>query len=555
MKRFAFTALLFTALLCRAGEDKPLHPVELHPFPELALPALQEPLGGTLILHGGGKLSPEITEGFLRLAGGESARIAVIPTAGEDADKATAENRRTLFGDASLKELFVLHTNDRARADSEEFSAPLRNATGVWIEGGQQARLEAIYGGTQVERELLALVARGGVIFGTSAGAAIFSKTMIRSDNPARPGAPSLGRGFAFLENIIVDQHFAQRIRRGRLEKAITQLTRGYAGLGIDEDTAVVVLRRTLVVIGNGNATMLLPASAQHPQSEPRPMKIEILKPRKPVDLLAISRAALARAEGAFPPKVAPAPEVPEGGLLVIGGSGISDEGTRRFLEHIGGVTAPIVVVSTALDDDPPAQPYEFRLLQKLGATDVTVVHARTRADSETAAVLDPIRRAKGLWFSGGRQWRLVDKYLGTAAEREMHALLARGGAIAGGSAGATIQGDYLVRGNPLGNMEMMVEGYEQGLGFLKGVAVDQHFTQRNRFSDMTAFKAAVPQYLGIGLDENTALVVKGHIAEVVGEHAAAFYGESVPPPEGKPEFVVVKSGESYDLKERRKRP
>ncbi len=95
--------------------------------------------------------------------------------------------------------------------------------------------------------------------------------------------------------------------------------------------------------------------------------------------------------------------------------------------------------------------------------------------------------------------------------------MLRRGGVIGGSSAGATIQGDYLCRGSPLNNTDMICEGYERGLGFLPGVAIDQHFAQRKRFADMTALVKTYPQLLGIGIDESTAIVVQGSVAEVMG--------------------------------------
>src|SRR6185503_9721117 len=115
--------------------------------------------------------------------------------------------------------------------------------------------------------------------------------------------------------------------------------------------------------------------------------------------------------------------------------------------------------------------------------------------------------------------------------------VLARGGVIGGSSAGATIQGDYLVRGAPAGPNIMMCEGYERALGFLPGVAIDQHFSARNRFKDMTAFMARYPQYLGIGIDESTALVVQGSTAEVLGRGKVHFYDRRVPLKEGANDY------------------
>ncbi len=95
----------------------------------------------------------------------------------------------------------------------------------------------------------------------------------------------------------------------------------------------------------------------------------------------------------------------------------------------------------------------------------------------------------------------------------------------------------------------MMCEGYERGLGFLPGVAIDQHFTQRKRFADMTALMKTYPQLLGIGLDEATAIIVKGHEAEVMGKNRVHFYDARRKVEEGQPDYESVAPGGHYDLK------
>jgi cyanophycinase len=173
-------------------------------------------------------------------------------------------------------------------------------------------------------------------------------------------------------------------------------------------------------------------------------------------------------------------------------------------------------------------------------------------AEIEDPKNLEILKKAKGIWFGGGRQWRFVDAYAGTKAEEAFREVLKRGGVIGGSSAGATIQGEYLCRGSPLGNLEMMCEGYERGMAFLPGVAIDQHFSQRKRFADMTAMMKAYPQYLGIGIDEATALIVQGHVAEIMGKNKVQFYDRKKPVEDGKPDYEVVRPGGKYDLKERK---
>lgn len=203
---------------------------------------------GSLVIAGGGDLPEEVTNHFLELAGGEKAKIVVIPTASAKADlpDATVDN----FWYAKRKGIFrILHTRDRDVADKDEFVQPLKEATGVWISGGVQARLSAAYGGTKVETELEKLYQeRGGVIGGTSAGAAVMTNVMIEGgDLEAK-----IGRGFGFLKgNRIIDQHFSKRGRQGRLKHAM-YLYPGYEGIGIDEGTALVITQGKICVAGAG---------------------------------------------------------------------------------------------------------------------------------------------------------------------------------------------------------------------------------------------------------------------------------------------------------------
>src|SRR5207253_8329145 len=152
------------------------------------------------------------------------------------------------------------------------------------------------------------------------------------------------------------------------------------------------------------------------------------------------------------------------------------------------------------------------------------VLHTRDRAQANSAGFVEPLRHASGVWVTGGRQWRLVDAYLGTAVEREIKALVARGGVVGGGSAGATIQGSFLVRGapgnagNPNGdNTIMMSPGHETGFGLLPNSAIDQHVNTRGRRADLGAVISAHPELLGIGIDESAAIVVHRDAFFVVG--------------------------------------
>ena len=133
-----------------------------------------------------------------------------------------------------------------------------------------------------------------------------------------------------------------------------------------------------------------------------------------------------------------------------------------------------------------------------------------------------------------------------------MKEVLRKGGVIGGSSAGASIQGRYLARANPLANFDIMAPGYERGLGFLSGVAIDQHFSQRGRQKDLTELVNRYPRLLGIGIDETTALIVRESVGSVVGNGKVHFYDRSRPVLPNQPDYIALPAGYSYDLVQRR---
>ena len=139
---------------------------------------------------------------------------------------------------------------------------------------------------------------------------------------------------------------------------------------------------------------------------------------------------------------------------------------------------------------------------------------------------------------------------MGMRTQREIENVLARGGVIGGSSAGATIQGSYLVRGAREGNETMMAKGYEEGFGYLRGVAIDQHLLVRGRQEDLVGVIEAKPGLLGLGLDEPTAIVVKGDRFLVIGDTVVGIYDGK--DHDGK-RYYFIKSGEQFDLRERRR--
>lgn len=253
----------------------------------------------------------------------------------------------------------------------------------------------------------------------------------------------------------------------------------------------------------------------------------------------------------------------PKNGTLLIIGGAAKDIFYVKFMELIGGPDEPIVVIPTATSSNVLSDDYLARFksgFTKRGFTNVVVLHTRDRDVANSDEFTSVINNAKGVWFSGGRQWRHADSYLNTKAHEAFVSLLDRGGVISGSSAGATIQGSYLARGDTKTNTIMMGD-HEEGLNFLTNVAIDQHLLARNRQFDIFEILDNKPELLGIGLDENTGIIVTGDEFEVLGvSYVAIFDGTRWSPdrdttyvlPKGAHEFYLLKNGDKYDLKNRK---
>ncbi|MBD3414666.1 MAG: cyanophycinase [Candidatus Aminicenantes bacterium] len=241
----------------------------------------------------------------------------------------------------------------------------------------------------------------------------------------------------------------------------------------------------------------------------------------------------------------------PENGALVIVGGAMKDPVIlERFMELAGGPEVPVVIIPTAGGADHYNQNWRgLRQFKRAGFENLTLVHTYDRDQADSEEFVRPIKKARGVFFTGGRQWRLVDAYLNTLVHIELWALLERGGVIGGSSAGATIQGSYLVRGDTKTNTIMMGD-HTEGMGFIKNTGIDQHLLKRNRQFDLLEVVEAHPDLLGIGIDEDTAIVVRGDRCEVIGQGYVAIYDTSKHiPPSGQ--FYFLAPGDRFDLKNR----
>ncbi len=239
------------------------------------------------------------------------------------------------------------------------------------------------------------------------------------------------------------------------------------------------------------------------------------------------------------------------GSLVLQGGVGLNHAIDSAFVALAGGAASHIVVIPTASvgDAGPPGMETFLarRMKESLGVAAVTVLHSLDRATSDSDRFVEPLRSATGVWILGGFPERLVHSYLGTRTERAIRELLDRGGVVGGESAGAMIQASWLDTTDDEFTPEIrgLIQTYGRGgFGFLTRAAVFPHFDKRGSEAAVK-FSAEYPDQLGIGIDEETALIVKGDRAQVVGQGTVNMY-DGRRRNDASP--LVLRSGDRYDL-------
>jgi cyanophycinase len=250
-------------------------------------------------------------------------------------------------------------------------------------------------------------------------------------------------------------------------------------------------------------------------------------------------------AQGAV--KVGPA----RGTVIVVGGGAMGPEIVNAFIDAAGGPEAIILDVPNAGGDTIVA-PNTGQPWRNAGAKNVTVLFTRDRRIADTDSFTAVIRKAGGVWFEGGRQFHLVQDYGGTKTERAIMELLDRGGVVGGSSAGASILGDFMVRGAPSSDNTIMdYPGYETGFGYLRNVGIDQHVVARSRLPDLAdSIITRYPTMLGISADEGTAWIIRGDTGRIIGRNKAFVYNGATHDADAP--FLTLYPGDRYDLNARR---
>ncbi len=250
-------------------------------------------------------------------------------------------------------------------------------------------------------------------------------------------------------------------------------------------------LSKTKSLVGGGVLLLLLLSSA---------LMIQVFQSPKPLS------AAQTTCDG----------RIPGGSLVIAGGGCVTAEIRQRFFELAGGAKARIVVIP-AIDPAPGTEDNWLAPWRSVGATHVEFCNAPDRATANTARFCAALNQATGVWFSGGYQDLLAARYVDTAVQKCLQEVLCRNGVVGGCSAGAAILSRVMIQEGENQPIEA------RGLGLIPNAVVDQHFLQRNRLWRMQLLLEAHPNLVGLGIDENTALVfeVRTERLSVVGESYA----------------------------------
>ncbi|MDA7541413.1 Type 1 glutamine amidotransferase-like domain-containing protein [bacterium] len=402
-----------------------------------------------------------------------------------------------------------------------------------------------------LKRGFSQLLQRSGTLVAEGQWAKLISKRYLKNGD-----LPEAYEGLDLFPDSIVDTNFETQQDVRRLKSALVAFPKS-VGIGISNDTTLVCSGRKCFVLNQGKAKFLLSANTRQPQREQtiQPARNRREMTASLVDLTQWRRDAIDRELEPFPPATPKPPVVENGTLVIVGGGGMPRNLMSQIVDMAGGPEkAKMVYVPCAEQDDVGETQRTVEAWKRMGVKHATFIHTkdRNKANSDEE-FLAPLKDATGIWFGGGRQWNFADSYYGTKAHQLMKDVLKRGGVIGGSSAGASIQARYLARATPIGNFQIMAPGYERGgLGFISGVAIDQHFSQRGRQKDMTTLMAKHPQLLGIGLDEATAIIVKKSNAKVVGRGKAHFYDRNLPVYPDRPDYVALPAGSEYELSERK---
>lgn len=259
----------------------------------------------------------------------------------------------------------------------------------------------------------------------------------------------------------------------------------------------------------------------------------------------------------------------PQGQLLIIGGAE-DKEGDcqilREFVRRSGGTKARIAVMTAATSLPEEVGDNYIRVFERLGAEDVRVVSTRERRDSEDPRAIEAVEQATGVFFTGGDQAQIIRSMKDTPLDEAIHRRYQEGIIVGGTSAGAAMMPDIMiVEGDSETNPRFDAADMGPGMGFLPGIVIDQHFSQRGRLGRLISALAQEPAVLGFGIDENTSILVSNNQFEVIGAGAVTVVDESTATHSNADEILkdeplalcgarlhILPNGYKFDLKTRK---
>lgn len=484
-------------------------------------------LKGSLMLAGYGTTPESALEAFVQLCGGFDVDVAVVSMRGKPR---SAQRWRKL----GVRRVVAIGKNSK---NDPGLAVSMLGVSGVWFEDAATA----LQGDVLFEALLHNVLKLGGAVGGSGAGAVALASSTA---------------GFAMLPRSKVHLLKAADLH-GTCEEidGLMVAADGLVGWQIPKETALVVHHGRRVCAFGSGAVVARVAAAESWSARratiPGQDAYEYGRLAYEIDLLGWLRSAQDRTGPIFPAKKVAKPKLKRGTVVLSGGGGVQSPTWRRFIEAAGGKDAAIVCIPTSGNSSGAEVPssYSAKGLRSHGCTNVSVLHTRDprRAD-QGARFLSLLKKATGVWIDGGRTSNFMDAYEHTRVQEMIHEVVKRGGAVGGSSAGCQVIGEFLVRGDPRTNKRLVFDGYTRGLGVLPGVVCDAHFTARERAQPFSMLCQLYPQLLGIGVDGDTALVVEGSVAEVVGMKSVSFFDAAG----SSDEPVVLRKGERYDLVKRR---
>ena len=241
-------------------------------------------------------------------------------------------------------------------------------------------------------------------------------------------------------------------------------------------------------------------------------------------------------------------PQVMDGTLVIVGGDDVPAEATERFVAAAGGRDAPIAFVSLDGEETKKADDEFLDELRQAGVKNILRVLVSSRKQADDQQIRELFKSVRGIWLSGARPHKFVDSCLGTVAEQLCHELLRKGGVIGGTAAGGLMQGDVLLKASPAPMKRMLVDGYyDRGFGFLPGVAISQSSERGETLAEMTQLKQEHPHVIGLGIEDSTAMIVRGHELEVVGENQVSVFDSRSQKERTSP--AMLHAGDRYNFK------